>query len=120
MPRGGFTPAYVAPEQREGRAVPASDIYSLGLVLYECLTGGRPGGVPAPLRVHSLPPEVGAFVGACLDRDFRHRPAAAPAARFLAAALSHVRATAYLDSSYRKVMASRIETSWKKEDAHER
>src|SRR5690242_14763667 len=37
------TPAYMAPEQLEGREVTArSDIYSLGLVLYEILTGKRP------------------------------------------------------------------------------
>lgn len=37
------TPAYVAPEQIEGKSVDArADIYSLGVVLYECLTGCRP------------------------------------------------------------------------------
>jgi hypothetical protein len=33
------TAAYLAPEQLEGQSSPASDIYALGLVLIECLTG---------------------------------------------------------------------------------
>jgi len=36
------TPAYIAPEQIRGKPRPASDQYSLGIVVYEWLSGTRP------------------------------------------------------------------------------
>jgi len=43
----GFTPDYASPEQLRGEAIgTASDVYSLGVVLYEVITGARPYRLP--------------------------------------------------------------------------
>ena len=81
------TPAYLAPEQREGRVGPASDIYSLGLLVLECLAGTHcyPGTIAetAFARLHhaptipvDLPPWLRHTLGAMTARHPDRRPAA--------------------------------------------
>jgi predicted Ser/Thr protein kinase len=79
------TPAYMAPEQLAGSEVSArSDIYSLGLVLYEMFSGKRAfdGNRRTALAslatlVKDIDPAVERVVARCLEEDPRSRPSSA-------------------------------------------
>jgi Protein kinase domain len=88
------TPGYMAPEQLTGKEVSvASDVYALGVVLYEMFTGKRPfnassraelvekeeeGLPPAPRTiVKDIDPAVESVILRCLDPNPRKRPPSA-------------------------------------------
>ena len=48
------SPPYMAPEQFHGKAVFASDVYSLGVTMYQLLTGRLPYEAPAPSDLDKL------------------------------------------------------------------
>src|SRR5947208_1795738 len=48
------SPPYMAPEQFQGKAVFASDLYSLGVTMYQMLTGELPYDTPSPQDLEKL------------------------------------------------------------------
>ncbi|MHC4997036.1 MAG: serine/threonine-protein kinase, partial [Planctomycetota bacterium] len=106
------TPAYMAPEQlSRGETTIQSDLYSLGLILYELFTGApvyKTGSIPELRRAHEessltkpssviddMDPAVERVILRCLEPEPQHRPpstlavsAALPGGDPLAAALA--------------------------------
>ncbi|MFI6072264.1 protein kinase [Actinoplanes sp. NPDC051343] len=81
------TPHYMAPEAATGVVDPAADVYAVGVVLYELVSGHTPySGEPlAVLRRHveseperpsGMPDAVWDMIAWCLDKDPRRRPSA--------------------------------------------
>jgi serine/threonine-protein kinase len=79
------TPQYLSPEQAEGRpATPASDVYALGAVAFECLAGRRPYVADSPVAtalahvrepIPDLPPSTPPGLAAVVRRALAKDPA---------------------------------------------
>jgi Tol biopolymer transport system component len=91
---------YMSPEQLEGEAAtPAADVFSLGLVFYEMITGAHPFQGKSPLdaaraiatlqpvppsrKVRGMPPALDRLVMAMLSKSFGARPSTAEIVRSL-------------------------------------
>lgn len=87
------TVQYLSPEQASGHpASPATDIYSLGIVAYECLAGRRPFTGESQVAIamaqindtppdlpSNVPPAVRKLVFSCMAKNPQDRPASATA-----------------------------------------
>lgn len=98
------TASYISPEQAAGSvATPASDVYSLGVVAYQCLAGHRPFEGENPLEIalkhvrevpRPLPGDIPPVVRSIVERAMAKDPAARwPSAATLAAVARQAAAT---------------------------
>src|SRR5215468_2122383 len=125
-----FTPIYAAPEQSAGRAATiASDVYSIGALLYELLTNKPPPGnsngnslendlskhlteplpghvIPDPRRARQLPGQLHQIVAKAMRRD--------PAQRYSSATELFKDIERYLDGGAPRSERSSQGTSWQR------
>ncbi|HKP68528.1 MAG TPA: protein kinase [Pyrinomonadaceae bacterium] len=119
------TPAYMSPEQAEGKDVDhRSDIFSLGVVMYEAITGEKPfrgetnADVVSNLLKSDAPPvtasrpdapaEISKVVTRCLKKRRRDRPRSMTDIRDALGGVSSTASGSFSQRFYRQVRAGRI------------
>ena len=111
------TMGYLSPEQACGEVVgPATDVFSLGIVAYELLSGEHPFSAPTQVAMlgailtrtpppltslrSDLPPALSALVAAMIDKHASERPSAPMVAETLRGLSSGASAAATRDASH--------------------
>ena len=117
------TPAYMSPEQALGLPItPQTDIYALGVMLYEMLTGEAPFSAETPMGVAMMhvqgtlrpPRELNPAIPPAIERVVMHAMAKEPAERYqsagqMAAALAQaVDANIQAQPAYLPVIAAQL------------
>ena len=105
-----LTPAYACPCQFSNHLTYESDVYSLAVVMLECITGHRPQAFKAKdLLVHVNEASLHRFLAHCLEKDPRDRPSMKEFFVYCKRRLMVETASNYLSDESRIVLKSAIE-----------
>jgi hypothetical protein len=116
--------AYMAPEQLMGKAVAVSDTYSLGVVAWEMLTGGRPFEAATPFGLpelqrrglgdafYRLRPDLHTRTGKVLLRALAFEPAKRPETSGFASELAETLMAGEIDSRVARLWVLRRSRRW--------
>jgi len=108
------TPYYMAPEQARGEPVsPQTDLYSMGVMSFEMLTGKLPFDAPTPFEVitmhlnspaplvssleRSVPPDLDEIIAQMLNKVPSQRP---PSAEYVRRELAHIKNRLQTDATH--------------------